>query len=170
MAIVYGFAGWVRVDTPSVPGDLYLRLSAAGVVEMYLDGAGREITPAQLRRLPLARLRAQAESRPDLLLGMSTLNGAPDPGIREQLASAFPDGAARARAPRQVKLKPPTGGLTPAFLADVAAAYRSAVAMGQKPNKALAEQTGHPVRSVERWVYLARKSGHLPPTRPGEAR
>jgi hypothetical protein len=44
------------------------------------------------------------------------------------------------------------------------------VGTGDRPNVALAEQTGHPRRSVERWVYLARKAGHLPPTNPGEAR
>ena len=61
----------------------------------------------------------------------------------------------------------PADGLTDEFLGQVAAAYRAAVARGERPNKALAEQSGYPPRTAERWVYLARKKGLLAPTRPG---
>lgn len=150
----------MRAEDPAVTGTLYFRLSNDGrVTELFIDGGDHEITPAQLRRLPLARLKAQAKTRTDLWLGMSTLNGAPDPGIREQVERAFPD-SGRHR-PVRVKLKPPLDGLTDDFLKQVGKAYQSAVAHGEKPNIALAEQTGHPRRTVERWVYLARKGGHL---------
>jgi hypothetical protein len=160
---------------PAVAGTLYLRLDPSGrITELYLDGGTREVTPVQIRRLPLGRLRATALTRPDLM-GMGA--NAPDPGVRERVESAFPDAAswaAKGQA-RRVRLKPPTDGLTPDFLRDVAAAYRAAAARGERPNQALADQTGTrtadgKVRTVERWVYLARKGGFLEPTRPGEVR
>jgi hypothetical protein len=82
----------------------------------------------------------------------------------------------RQRPPRRVaadtsyRLSPPAGGLTPEFLANVARAYSAAVARGEPPNKTLAVDVGHGAdhtRTVERWVYLARKSGVMPPARKG---
>jgi hypothetical protein len=56
----------------------------------------------------------------------------------------------------------PQDGLTDAFLGDVARAYASAVARGERPNKAIAEQTGYPLKTVQRWVYTARQRGIMP--------
>lgn len=53
----------------------------------------------------------------------------------------------------------PANGLTDEFLQDVARAYASAVARGERPNVAIADQTGYPVKSVQRWVYTARQRG-----------
>ena len=63
----------------------------------------------------------------------------------------------------------PTGGLTDEFLQDVAHAYRAAVARGERPNVAMAEQTGYLRRSVEGWVYMARQRGIMPPGSKGRA-
>lgn len=174
-AIRYGDAGWVHVrDDPAGVDALYLRFDAQGrIVEMYIDGEGNEITPAQVRRLHLLRYRAKALSRPDLLNMM--LQG-PDPEIRTRLEEGFPDSRGRLtpelHEPDPItELRPPgPDGLTDAFFRELASAYTSAVARGERPNKTLAEQTGYPKRTVERWVYLARKRGFLTPTRPGEAR
>ncbi|WP_327633677.1 hypothetical protein OHB24_27200 [Kribbella sp. NBC_00482] len=173
MAITYGAAGWVRIEDRAFPGTIYIRLSATGeVVELYLDAESREITPAELRRLPLGRYRAQALRRPDLLVGMLGLmpgmEAAPDPQIRESVESAFEDKAPRLRPGRRVTLKPPTAGLTDSFLQDVAAAYRSAVDRNERPNMALAEQSGANYDTVRSWTYLARKKGFLAPVRRGE--
>lgn len=59
--------------------------------------------------------------------------------------------------------------LTDSFLDDVARAYRAALARGEKPNVALAEQTGYPLGSVRRWVYTARQRGRMPAGVKGRA-
>jgi hypothetical protein len=56
----------------------------------------------------------------------------------------------------------PTDGLTNEFLQDVARAYAAAVARGERPNVAMAGQTGYPLKSVQRWVYTARQRGIMP--------
>ncbi len=62
---------------------------------------------------------------------------------------------------------PVKDGLTDRFLANVARAYAAAVARGERPNVAMAAQTGYPIRSVERWVYTARQRGIMPRGRRG---
>ncbi len=103
------------------------------------------------------------------------------PDVRAALDEAFPfaDWDPGAQSDTTVTLAPPTDGLTPAFLRQVAEAYRSALARGERPLKALTMQVGgdkfadtpygeHPYRRiVERWVYLSRKAGYLPPTTRG---
>jgi hypothetical protein len=63
----------------------------------------------------------------------------------------------------------PTEGLTDEFLRDVARAYKDAVARGEKPNVAIKEQTGYPLKTVQRWVYTARLRGIMPRGRRGAA-
>ncbi len=55
-----------------------------------------------------------------------------------------------------------------AFLRHVADAYADAIRHGARsPAAALARQATVPVRTVHRWIYLARKAGHLPPGSQG---
>jgi hypothetical protein len=169
-AWVYGKAGWVRWDTNGKSHTVYLRISDDGrITDVYISGL-REVSAARLRGLPLARYRAEALSRSDLALAMWDYNS-PAPDAREFMESLFPDAPSRrvARQRQQVTLQPPTDGLTPEFLADVARAYNDAVAHGEHPNAALAAQASVSKRSVERWVYLARKKGLLLATRQGQA-
>lgn len=56
----------------------------------------------------------------------------------------------------------PANGLTDDFLQDVARAYAAAVARAERPNVAMAGQTGYPLKSVQRWVYTARQRGIMP--------
>lgn len=63
----------------------------------------------------------------------------------------------------------PAEGLTDDFLRGVAKAYEAAVLRGEKPNVAISEQTGYPLRSVQRWVYTARQRRIIPPGKPGKA-
>lgn len=169
--LVYGVGGWIRVDesdVPGLPGPLYLRLAArGGVSDLYLAAeGGREVTAAQLREIPLGRLRAMGNSRSDILAGMMS---APGPAILDQLDRAFPKRRRLKDAPdTSARLSPPASGLDDDFLRQVAAAYAAAVARGERPNRSLAEQVGHEkTRTVESWVYLARKRGFLPKGRPG---
>lgn len=59
--------------------------------------------------------------------------------------------------------------LTAEFYQEVAAAYRWHVARGSNPGPAIAEQTGRPAKTVQRWILGARKAGALPPGRTGRA-
>jgi hypothetical protein len=60
-------------------------------------------------------------------------------------------------------LTAPENGLTDAFLGDVARAYRASVARRMPPAKTLAALAGVDRRTVESWVYKARKRGIMPP-------
>lgn len=57
-------------------------------------------------------------------------------------------------------------GFTQELLRSVAAALEAAAIRRQRPNRALADQTGYPHRTVQR-AYLARENGSLAETRPG---
>jgi len=61
----------------------------------------------------------------------------------------------------------PRAGLTDDFLEGVSRAYASAVARGERPNKAIAEQTGYPLKTVQRWVYTARQREIMPKGKRG---
>lgn len=64
----------------------------------------------------------------------------------------------------------PSGGrLDEDFMRDLARAYRAAIARGESPNKAIARDSGYERRTVESWVYRARRRGFLPPARKGAA-
>ncbi len=167
-----GGGGWVYSDELEAGGELCIRLDPDGrVIELYLRKAKGEITLGDLKRLPISKVRARALSRPDLILAM--MQTCPAPDVYDVVKRAFPptwipEKATSEETPFELSPTSPEGGLTDAFLRDVAAAYRDAVARGLRPNKALAEQTQHySQRTVERWVYLARKKGLLEPTRPG---
>ena len=55
-----------------------------------------------------------------------------------------------------------------AFLRHVADAYADAIRRGARsPAAAIAAESTLPVRTVHRWIYLARKAGHLPPGSQG---
>jgi hypothetical protein len=55
-----------------------------------------------------------------------------------------------------------------AFLRHVADAYADAIRRGAKsPAAAIAGESSLSVRTVHRWIYLARKAGHLPPGSQG---
>ena len=162
------------------------------VREMYLDGDSRPIEAADLRGLPLAAIETVAlagsgdsviasKARlpgPDLSTLASyyaTSFGTAEHWVAESLRAQLPDGA-RLRVPRArparpakrpdtARLSPPDHGLTDEFLRHVAAAYIAAVETGRSPAPELAAQSGRPVRTIHRWVYLARKRGLLPPGR-----
>jgi hypothetical protein len=53
------------------------------------------------------------------------------------------------------------------WYAKVGATYIAAKDRGLKPRMAIAELAGVSTDVAGRWIYEARKRGHLPPTRPG---
>lgn len=166
-----GGSGWAYSDETDIDGEVYVRLDEEGrVVELYLTKNGAEITPVDLRRLPLVRMRAQARARPDLWF---IAESDPDlqADVHAEVRRAFPPtwitDSPRQTPPFELSPSSPEAGLTDAFLQDVATAYRDAVSRGLRPNITLAQQAQHEKRTVEKWVYLARKKGFLEPTRPG---
>lgn len=166
MEITYGKGGWVSVAGVGLPGLLYLRYHIRGEVqEMVLPSDQGAITAAQLRRIPLTAITNVVMARPDLFLASE---GADVPDIHRIMQNDIVP-RRRFRQPSAARLSPPMAGLTPEFLRQVADAYTAAVARGERPNKSLAAQVGHEnSRTVERWVYLARKQGFLPPSRARE--
>ncbi len=170
---INGGGGWTYFDDVEAIGGVYARLDSEGrVVELYLHNNGGEITTAAVRRLPLHRLRAIAQSfrhqRPDLA---AFAQDWPVPDVLTEVKRAFPPTWIKEKPPsaNDVVLTPqsPAAGITDDFLRTVASAYGAAVARGERPNKALAAQSNSPQRTVERWVYLARKGGFLAPTQQG---
>lgn len=81
-------------------------------------------------------------------------------------------GPRRPRADSSYRLTegPGPDGLTDAFLARVGRAYAAAMLRGERPNKAIARDCQHAVKTVQRWVYEARKRGVMPPARQGTQR
>jgi hypothetical protein len=57
----------------------------------------------------------------------------------------------------------PTAGLTDDFLHDVGRAYNAAILRGERPNVAIKEQTGYPLKTVQRWVFTARQRRIMTP-------
>lgn len=170
MEITWGRGGWVSVDGIGLPGLLYLRIGRDGApYAMYVAGSA-PLTAKQLRTLPLTRITSVVNSRPDLLLA-GGISADPAELRLPDLGKTFEQVVPRRRkgpgADTTARLSPPTAGLDDAFLQNVARAYIAAVARGERPNKSLAEQTQTPVRTVERWVYLARKSHFLASTKTG---
>ena len=67
----------------------------------------------------------------------------------------------------EISLDAPEGRLTDEFLRDLAEVYLNLAAAGRHPAPPIAEHVNRPVRTVHRWIALARKRGHLPPATQG---
>ena len=136
---------------PIPGGQLVAKIKKSGgryrIVELTIQGNGSPVTAGHLRAIKLAPM--------ETFINWMKKSGSP--------ASAEPDYSFRLGA------GPEDTGLTDEFLEDVSHAYRAAVARGERPNRALAEQLGdgYSKRTVERWVYLARQRGLLASSRKG---
>jgi hypothetical protein len=127
---------------------------------------GGALSWKDVRRLPLDRLVEQATQ---VAASSVAFQGRmPDGGAAFQFYGT-PDEAGVARehvagtTRRRAKLPPD-------HLERVAGVYKEAHANGKSPTKAVAIECGggeHAYHSAKRWVGLARKAGHLPPTTPG---
>jgi hypothetical protein len=146
-------------------------------------------TTRDLRELPLAAIEALILSQPE---GLTARVNQPGPDLGT-LASNYCTGfgpkakdwvAESMRDPkenRKLRQRPPGTAEPPpvapldrpdrlddAFLRHVADAYVDAIRRGAKsPAATLVRHAVVPVRTVHRWIYLARKAGHLPPGSQG---
>ncbi len=83
-------------------------------------------------------------------------------------APAFPDPALTTEDDTTPCPPPPVvGRIDEPFLRAVAAYYRWAVGNRLRPGPEIARACDVSLRTAQNWVYLARKSGVLAPTRPG---
>jgi hypothetical protein len=117
-------------------------------------------TAERLRDVPVARIETAINATPRVheWLKKGTL---PEIEREERLAIA--------KRPRLER--PASRRLDDAFYARVADAYRGAVANGLPPSKTLAEDSGTPPGTINRWIAEARKPerGYLPPAERGKA-
>jgi hypothetical protein len=159
-ATVAGQPGWVearweRSDGSRGSAFAWFRLRTA---ERWYIATLRVNQPTSqlLRDVPVARIEAAANAQPQ---------------IRQWIEkSAAPETVkhARSAASKRVRLKRPAGRrLDDAFYAQVAAAYRGAVAHGLPPAKTLAEDSDTPLGTVNRWIARARETGDLPDAEQG---
>jgi hypothetical protein len=161
-ATVSGRPGWVearwkRADGSTGEATAHFRLKTAEwwyIARLLVDLP----TTALLRDVPLARIEAGANADPAMRRWMES--GMPEEAIKRARRVA----AKRPRLERPTKRRP----LPDEFFADVAAAYRAAVSAGLPPAKTLAEDSGTPQGTVNRWISTARDKDFLPKGTPGK--
>lgn len=149
--------------------DLQVKLSS--LTTLIVDGPGRD-----------ALARKAAFAAPDLSALASYYNHSFGSQARHWVAESFraqmrgdditktdtPSTGTEINRSRVAPLKQPTEGLTDDFLRHVAAAYAEAVRQGKRPvSRELAAQADVSHRTVNNWVYIARKRGLMDPGRPG---
>jgi hypothetical protein len=188
--VVAGPGGWVRASwrrgKQSAEHSAYLRfdprlaLSRAGrsvklvkrtartrgqrwpVVELRLGG---HVNAELLREIPVHRIEVVVLMSKGL---RPTLEEWLEREVPANLDEAF---AASYREVPRLKLKRPAGRrLDDDFYREVAFAYRDAVERGLNPGKTLAEDSGVPRGTVNRWIAKARSPelSYLPPGEPGK--
>lgn len=143
----------------------HLRNVPLSEVEAFINDCGEAVKP---------RLDLPAADLSTLASYYATTFGKSDHWVAQSFASQLPDGklVPRARERRGGELEPDrefrltsgpgSDGLSDDFLRGVARAYAAARTRGEKPNVSIAEQASYPVKSVQRWVYLARQRGIMP--------
>jgi hypothetical protein len=157
--------GWLHADWGD--GHAWVRFGRdeqnklTRITELHLH----DPSPELLRRIPLKRIHAAATARGaglvQLMLALG-IDQEPEPGM---LATP----PVRIETSERVVLRRPAGRrLDDRFYRDVAAAYRSAVAAGLQPRKAMVEDTRAADSTVAAWVLEARRRGYLPDAEPGK--
>ena len=160
------------------------------IVQLYIDGRGEPIQAGALRRFPLAALeqvvanmtgddyhgrhcptcsaplkrderRAKSAGREEAITDWVVLERMARLGKIPQ--TKMPRDRWASQQPEPIRLSAPENGLTDEFLQDVARAYNAAIEQRLSPATTLAEVAGVNRRTVESWVYKARKRGIMPP-------
>jgi hypothetical protein len=161
-ATVAGQEGWIEARwerSDGSRGHVLARFRLRNAERWYIATLRvNQPTSQLLRDVPLARIEAAANNA--------------DPQIREWMEKGMARETvehARSVASKRVRLKRLAGRrLDDAFYAQVAAAYRDAVAHGLPPAKTLAADSDTPLGTVNRWIARARECGYLPDAVPGK--
>lgn len=192
MQLVVDDGGWVRVWGPADPGALYVRFAQDGTgrwrpYEVSVSGGPDPVTGKMLRTLPLAAIEAllvQDDLRDELArrAHIPRIHPANDPDAEIELRrQEYAAGAGKVHIPSvsldrlpseqaddpPPPLVKPPGPLTDEFLQAVARSYNAVVRKGEHPAPVLAAEAGVSPRTVQSWIYTARKRGILPPGLPG---
>ncbi len=163
--------GWWRVsgDFPQIyVGSWVNDRDRVAITCVLVAPEGRELGTADLRRIPLGRVvtyvnrprgREWAEQAP------------PEIDVLRQLEDAADEGPGQFREPsvRRKRLRRPPRQGSDAFYGEVAKAYRSYAARGNKPAVEIASEAAVPVATARRWINEARRRGHLDPGQRGRA-
>lgn len=179
--------GWVKCVDDDSERAVYLQLRPSDRDPSKLSThtavmqSDKPISVHAWSQVPFAMIETLISHSPDARALVDTPHeGDPVAGLEEHFAAhPHPSKAVRLSyaeampaAPEPGEQPPPLRRpqrITDDFLREVAAQYRWLSTAGELPGPAMAEQTGAPVRTVQRWVYDARKRGFLPPGRPGRA-
>jgi hypothetical protein len=122
-------------------------------------GGRTEVSPREVKRLPLARIIGAALAYADVL--GKPLPRKPRAGEQmPELVAAEKILSPRIRAPRG---RPQRGG-SAKFYKQIAEAYRQAAAAGLNPIKEIARQNGAPENTVHQWIHRARRLNFLEPS------
>lgn len=179
--------GWVKCVDDSSERAVYLQLRPSDRDPAQLSThtavmqSDKPISVHAWSQVPFAQIEMLVGNNPDARALVDSEHGHdPAAGFEEYFAAhPYPQKTVRLSWSEVTPNVPEPGDrpaplqrpqrITDDFLKDVAAQYRWVSASGELPGPAMAEQTGAPVRTVQRWVYEARKRGFLPPGRPGRA-
>lgn len=184
-----GNAGWVRCAFDDREHRVYLRFTPdergrLAARELVIDSDGGSLT-AQTARIPIGEIEARVngDSRiyDDILRtwqNSSPVGGPADGSAVAVLVSHFggvhagkhkhrPSSPSASTSTAYRLSEVPNAGLTDEFLGRLRRAYFAAIQRGEAPNKAIATDLHLSRRTVERWVYIARQRGIMPPARTG---
>ena len=130
--------GWVFADWGE--GQAWVRFAADERSELIRISELHTSDPHDIRRIPLGRIQAAATMRgAGLLQTMLAAGVGEDPPA--SMFSTPPEGGMTLER-RYVLKRPPGKRLGERFYQDVAHAYKSALAFGLNPRKAMVEDTG----------------------------
>jgi len=161
--------GWWRVsgDFPQIYVGSRVNDRGRVVITCVLVAPkGREVGTADLRRIPLGRVATHL----NLSRGREWAELAPQEiDVLRQLEDAADEGPGQFREPsvRRERIRRPPRQDSDAFYREVATAYRSYAARGNKPAVEIASEAAVPVATARRWINLARRRGHLGPGQRG---
>jgi hypothetical protein len=121
--------------------------------------------PEMLRALPLHRIEVAANAGGSITEQLAARYEEPEPGIG---TAEFHRAFTGFMHPEPLELTRPKGHrLDDDWYAKVAATYVAAKDRGLKPRTTIAELADVSTDVAGRWIYEARKRGHLAPTKPG---
>jgi hypothetical protein len=188
--VAHGHGGWLRYAIAGSPVLTYVRYAKLGgrlePVEIYMERTDEAaLTSDDLRRVPLGRIDAQANSRPDLV---QMWLQQPGPDLRRAARTFQSHQTNRATEPVLEALRLPRSLPEPdldatldvptansrlpypdEFFRQVAEVYTRLTPWTRAPACLIADANGVPVSTVHRWTKVARSRGYLAPTRQGKA-
>ncbi len=168
-----GSGGWFYFSRTGAEGDVWIRFEAERrrivVAELHLVG----VSAAGLRELALGKLEKIVNS-PDLAPIVRAFASAPAPALTEpgesfvatlrKMAPALSGPAGLGFLPRPDPFidVPPDRKRPDQFYAEVARTYAALAGWTRHPAQEIAEESGVPVTTVQRWMKEARRRGLTP--------